>query len=129
VNRRLVFSGSPYEPTIGYCRAVRDGRHVFVSGTCAVMPDGAEPPGDAYSQAVRCFEIISAALAEQGAAPEHVVRTRMYLRNAEDWQEVGRAHAEVFGDVAPASTMVLISGFVDPSFLVEIEADALLPEE
>jgi enamine deaminase RidA (YjgF/YER057c/UK114 family) len=121
--RRLVFSGSPYEPTIGYCRAVRDGRHVFVSGTCAVMPDGAEPPGDAYSQAVRCFEIISAALAE------HVVRTRMYLTNAEDWEEVGRAHAEVFRDVMPASTMILISGFVDPSFLVEIEADALLPEE
>ena len=93
------------------------------------MPDGAQPPGDAYNQAVRCFEIISAALAEHGATAEHVVRTRMYLRNAEDWQEVGRAHAEVFGDVTPASTMVLISGFVDPSFLVEIEADALLPEE
>jgi enamine deaminase RidA (YjgF/YER057c/UK114 family) len=129
VNRRLVFSGSPYEPTIGYCRAVRDGRHVFVSGTCAVMPDGAEPPDDAYSQAVRCFEIIGTALAEHGASPEHVVRTRMYLTDGKDWEDVGRAHAEVFGDVTPASTMVLISGFVDPRFLVEIEADALLPEE
>jgi enamine deaminase RidA (YjgF/YER057c/UK114 family) len=128
VNRRLVFSGSPYEPAIGYCRAVRDGRHVFVSGTCAVMPDGAEPPGDAYLQAVRCFEIIGAALAEHGASAEHVVRTRMYVSNGEDWEEVGRAHAEVFGGVKPASTMVLVSGFVDPSFLVEIEADALLPE-
>jgi enamine deaminase RidA (YjgF/YER057c/UK114 family) len=128
VTRRRVFSGSPYEPAIGYCRAVRDGRHVFVSGTCAVMPDGAEPPPDAYGQAVRCFEIISAALAEHGAAREHVVRTRMYLSNGEDWEEVGRAHGEVFGDVRPASTMVLITGFVDPSFLVEIEADALLPE-
>ena len=127
MNRRLVFSGSPYEPTIGYCRAVRDGRHVFVSGTCAVMPDGAEPPADAYSQAVRCFQIIGAALAEHGASPEHVVRTRMYLSNGADWEDVGRAHAEVFADVTPASTMVLISGFVDPSFLVEIEADALLP--
>jgi enamine deaminase RidA (YjgF/YER057c/UK114 family) len=129
VERRLVFSGSPYEPTIGYCRAVVEGRHVFVSGTCAVMPDGGEPPADAYGQAVRCFEIIRAALGEAGASPEHVVRTRMYLSSADDWQEVGRAHAEVFGDVRPASTMVLISGFVDPSFVVEIEADALLPEE
>jgi enamine deaminase RidA (YjgF/YER057c/UK114 family) len=128
VARRLVFSGSAYEPTIGYCRAVVDGRHVFVSGTCAVMPDGGAPPADAYGQAVRCLEIIRAALAEAGASPEHVVRTRMYLRNADDWQEVGRAHAELFGDVRPASTMVLISGFVDPTFLVEIEADALLPE-
>jgi enamine deaminase RidA (YjgF/YER057c/UK114 family) len=129
MQRRRVFSGSPYEPTIGYCRAVVDGRHVFVSGTCAVMPDGGEPPADAYDQAVRCFEIIRAALAEAGALPEHVVRTRMYLSNEGDWQEVGRAHAEFVGDVRPASTMVLISGFVDRSFLVEIEADALLPEE
>jgi enamine deaminase RidA (YjgF/YER057c/UK114 family) len=129
VKRHLVFSGSPYEPTIGYCRAVRDGRHVFVSGTCAVMPDGAEPPADAYGQAVRCFEIIAAALHEHGAAPEHVVRTRMYLSNPDDWEDVGRAHAEMFGDVQPASTMVVIAGFIDPSFLVEIEADALLPEE
>jgi enamine deaminase RidA (YjgF/YER057c/UK114 family) len=128
VNRHLVFSGSPWEPTIGYCRAVRDGRHVFVSGTCAVMPDGAEPPADAYAQAVRCFEIITGALAEHGASPEHVVRTRIYLTNGGDWEKVGRAHGEVFGDVKPASTMVLISGFIEPSFLVEIEADALLPE-
>jgi enamine deaminase RidA (YjgF/YER057c/UK114 family) len=129
VERRLVFSGSPYEPTIGYCRAVVDGRHVFVSGTCAVMPDGAEPPADAYGQAVRCFEIIRGALEEAGASPEHVVRTRMFLSKADDWQDVGRAHAELFGDVRPASTMVVVSGFIDPSFLVEIEADALLPEE
>jgi enamine deaminase RidA (YjgF/YER057c/UK114 family) len=129
MNRRLVFSGSPWEPTIGYCRAVRDGRHVFVSGTCAVMPDGSEPPADAYAQAVRCLEIITDALAEHGASPEHVVRTRMYVINADDWQDVGRAHAEVFGEVKPASAMVLISGFIDPSFLVEIEADALLPDQ
>jgi enamine deaminase RidA (YjgF/YER057c/UK114 family) len=93
------------------------------------MPDGAEPPAGAYGQAVRCFEIIGAALAEHGATPEHVVRTRMFLSNGEDWEDVGRAHAEVFGEVRPASTMVLISGFVDPRFLVEIEADALLPDE
>jgi enamine deaminase RidA (YjgF/YER057c/UK114 family) len=129
VERRLVFSGSPYEPTIGYSRAVVNGRHVFVSGTCAVMPDGADPPADAYAQAVRCFEIIGGALEEAGASAEHVVRTRMFLSNADDWEDVGRAHAEVFGDVRPASTMVVVSGFVDPSFLVEIEADALLPEQ
>jgi enamine deaminase RidA (YjgF/YER057c/UK114 family) len=128
VTRRQVFSGSPYEPTIGYCRAVRDGRHIFVSGTCAVMPDGGRPPADAYDQAVRCFEIIATALAEHGASAADVVRTRMYLSNGEDWEDVGRAHGETFGEVRPASTMVLVTGFVDPSFLVEIEADALLPE-
>lgn len=92
------------------------------------MPGGGKPPDDAYGQAVRCFEIICAALGEHGASPEHVVRTRMYLSHGKDWEEVGRAHAEVFGDVRPASTMILVSGFVDPSFLVEVEADALLPE-
>jgi enamine deaminase RidA (YjgF/YER057c/UK114 family) len=92
------------------------------------MPDGGEPPADAYGQAVRCLEIIRGALGEHGASPEHVVRTRMYLSDERDWEDVGRAHAEVFGAVRPASTMVLITGFVDPSFLVEIEADALLPE-
>jgi enamine deaminase RidA (YjgF/YER057c/UK114 family) len=129
VDRHLVFSGSPYEPTVGYCRAVRDGRHVFVSGTCAVMPDGAEPPADAYGQAVRCFEIICAALAEVGASAEHVVRTRIYLSDRADWEDVGRAHGEVFGEIRPASAMVLISGFLDPRWVVEIEADALLQDE
>jgi enamine deaminase RidA (YjgF/YER057c/UK114 family) len=128
MERQVVFSGSPYEPTIGYSRAVRDGRHVFVAGTCAVMPDNADPPSDAYGQARRCLEIIVAALAEAEAGPEHVVRTRIYLVNTEDWEEVGRAHAEIFGDVRPASTMVVVAAIVDPRWLVEIEADALLPE-
>jgi enamine deaminase RidA (YjgF/YER057c/UK114 family) len=128
MERQVVFSGSPYEPTIGYSRAVRDGRHVFVAGTCAVMPDNADPPEDAYGQARRCLEIIVAALADAEAGPEHVVRTRIYLVNTEDWEEVGRAHAEVFGDIRPASTMVVVSAIVDPRWLVEIEADALLPE-
>jgi enamine deaminase RidA (YjgF/YER057c/UK114 family) len=92
------------------------------------MPDGGRPPADAYDQAVRCFEIIATALAEHGASAADVVRTRMYLSNGEDWEDVGRAHGETFGEVRPASTMVLVTGFVDPSFLVEIEADALLPE-
>jgi enamine deaminase RidA (YjgF/YER057c/UK114 family) len=128
LGRRLVSSGSPYEPTIGFSRAVRDGRHVFVAGTCAVMPDGADPPSDAYGQARRCLEIILAALAEAGATPEDVVRTRTFLLSAEDWENVGRAHGEVFGEVRPASTMIVVSALLDPRWLVEIEADALLPE-
>jgi enamine deaminase RidA (YjgF/YER057c/UK114 family) len=129
LGRRLISSGSPYEPTVGFSRAVRDGRHVFVAGTCAVMPDGADPPADAYGQARRCFEIILGALGEAGATPEDVVRTRMFLLSADDWEEVGRAHGQVFGDVRPASTMVVVSALLDPRWVVEIEADALLPEE
>src|SRR5438874_10362004 len=129
MGRRLVSSGSPYEPTIGFSRAVRDGRHVFVAGTCAVMPGGGEPPPDAYGQARRCLEIIVAALAEAGAEPEHVVRTRAFLVDAGDWEAVGRAHGEVFRDVRPASTMLVVKALLDPRWIVEIEADALLPEE
>jgi enamine deaminase RidA (YjgF/YER057c/UK114 family) len=129
MERRLVSSGSPYESAIGFSRAVRDGRHVFVAGTCAVMPDGAEPPRDAYGQARRCLEIIVTALAEAGARPNDVVRTRTFLLDAGDAGEVGRAHGELFGEVRPASTMIVVSAFLDPRWLVEIEADALLPEE
>ena len=129
MQRRLVTSGSPFEPTIGFSRAVRDGRHVYVAGTCAVMPNGKEPPADAYSQARRCFEIIVRALGEAGASVEDVVRTRTFLLDAKDWEEVGRAHGEVFAAVRPASTMIVVSGFLDPRWVVEIEADALLPEE
>jgi enamine deaminase RidA (YjgF/YER057c/UK114 family) len=128
VDRRLVSSGSPYESMIGFSRAMRDGRHVFVAGTCAVMPDGAAPPADAYGQAKRCLEIITAALHEAGAEPEDVVRTRTYLINVEDAGDVGRAHGEVFGEVRPASTMIVVSALLDRRWLVEIEADALLPE-
>ncbi len=128
MGRRLVSSGSPFEPTIGFSRAVRDGRHVFVAGTCAVMPGGGEPPRDAYGQAKRCLEIIVAALAEAGAEPEHVVRTRAFLLDAGDWEAVGRAHGEVFRDVRPASTMLVVSALLDPRWVVEIEADALLRE-
>jgi enamine deaminase RidA (YjgF/YER057c/UK114 family) len=128
MDRRLVSSGSPYETTIGFSRAVRDGRHVFVAGTCAVMPDGGEPPRDAYGQAKRCLEIITAALGQAGAAPRDVVRTRTFLLDAGDAEEVGRAHGELFGEVRPASTMLVVRGFLDPRWVVEIEADALLPE-
>ena len=124
--RRHVSSGSPYEPVIGFSRAVRTGHHVTVAGTAPIMPDGADPPGDAYGQARRCLEIIVAALAEAGAGPEHVVRTRVFLVRREDWEEVGRAHGEIFADTRPASTMVVVEGFIDPRWLVEMEADAVV---
>ena len=129
MGRRLVSSGSPFEPTIGFSRAVRDGRHVLVAGTAPVMPDGADLPADAYGQARRCLEIVEAALRDAGAGPEHVVRTRTFLVDADDWEEVGRAHGELFATVRPASTMVVVSALLDPRWRVEIEADALLPEE
>jgi enamine deaminase RidA (YjgF/YER057c/UK114 family) len=128
MERRLVSSGSPFEPKVGFSRAVRDGRHVFVAGTCAVMPDGADPPRDAYGQARRCLEIIRTALNEAGADVQHVVRTRAFLLDANDWEEVGRAHGELFRDVRPASTMLVVSALLDPRWVVEIEADALLPD-
>jgi len=128
MERRLVSSGSPYEPAIGFSRAVRDGRHVFVAGTCAVMPDGEQPPRDAYGQAKRCLEIIVTALGEAGATPKDVVRTRTFLLDAGDAGEVGRAHGELFGEVRPASTMIVVSALLDPRWIVEIEADALLQE-
>ena len=116
----------PWEKTIGYSRAVVVGDHVFVSGTAPVMPDGADPPADPYGQARRCLEILLAALADAGAKPEDVVRTRMFLTRAEDIEEVGRAHAEVFHDVRPATTGVVVAALLDPRWLVEIEADAII---
>ncbi len=122
-------SGSPYEPMIGFSRAIVAGNQVSVSGTAPIMPEGGEPPEDAYGQTKRCLEIIVAALAEAGARPEDVVRTRTYLVDAADWEEVGRAHGEVFGDVRPASTMVVVTGFLDPRWKVELEADAIVDTE
>ncbi|HXV02551.1 MAG TPA: RidA family protein [Gaiellaceae bacterium] len=124
--RRLISSAMPLERTFGYSRAVVVGERIFVSGTAPVMPDGADPPSDAYSQARRCLEIVLAALGEAGAGPEHVVRTRLYLTRAEDIEEVGRAHGEVFGEIRPTTTGVIVSGLFDPRWLVEIEADAII---
>jgi enamine deaminase RidA (YjgF/YER057c/UK114 family) len=123
MSRQFVPAISPQAATVGYSRAVRDGRHVHVAGTA---PIGIES-GDPYEQGRRCLEIIVGALAELGAAPEHVVRTRVYLVDAADWEEVGRAHGEVFGDVKPASAFVVVAGLLDPAWRVEIEAEALLP--
>jgi enamine deaminase RidA (YjgF/YER057c/UK114 family) len=128
VQRKRVASGSPYEPVIGFSRAAVAGHHVAVAATAPIMPDGGEPPADVYGQAKRCLEIIVAALEEAGASVENVVRTRCYLVAAEDWQEVGRAHGEVFADVRPANAMIVVTGFVDPRWRVEIEVDAVLDE-
>jgi enamine deaminase RidA (YjgF/YER057c/UK114 family) len=126
-DRQVVPAASPWAASVGYSRAVRVGNHIYVSGTAPVMPDGEPPPEDAYGQARRCLEIIVAALAELGAQPEHVVRTRVFITDAEHWEGVGRAHAEVFGEIRPASAMLVITGALDPQFLVEIEADAVIP--
>jgi enamine deaminase RidA (YjgF/YER057c/UK114 family) len=126
MERRRVASGSPFEPVIGFSRAVVAGHHISVAGTAPIMPEGSEPPEDAYGQTKRCLEIIVEALREAGAEPSDVVRTRTYLVDAGDWEEVGRAHGEIFRDVRPASTMVVVTGFLDPRWRVEIEADAVL---
>lgn len=125
-DRQHISSGSPYEPEIGFSRALVAGRHVHVAGTAPVPPDGGSVADDVYEQTRRCLEIILSALREAGAGPEHVVRTRTFLVDAQDWREVGRAHGEVFGEVRPASTMVVVTGFLDPAWKVEIEVDALL---
>ncbi len=123
--RQLVSSGSPYEPAIGFSRAVRVGDRVWVSGTAPIWPDGTVQP-DAYAQARRCLEIIGSALGSCGASAADVVRTRTYLTDASYADAVGRAHGEAFGSVRPAATMVVVAGLLDPRWLVEIEADALI---
>ena len=123
--RTRVASGSAYEPVIGFSRAVRVGSRVLVSGTAPIWPDGSCDP-DPEAQARRCLEIIVQALGEAGALPEHVVRTRMYLASAADWEAVGRAHGAVFADVRPAATMVVVGALLDPRWKVEIEAEAVV---
>jgi enamine deaminase RidA (YjgF/YER057c/UK114 family) len=126
VERRLVPAESPFAATVGYSRAVRVGPHVHVAGTAPIVPDGVEAPVEPYEQARRCLQIVVEALAELGAGPEHVVRTRAYLVSADDWEEVGRAHGEVFGEIRPASAFVVVARLLDPSWRVEIEADAIV---
>nr|BBH95449.1 hypothetical protein KTA_36480 [Thermogemmatispora argillosa] len=128
--RQSVSSGSPYEGVIGFARAVRLGNMIAVSGTAPLGPDGKTvAPGDAAAQTRRCLEIIQAALEQLGADLSAVIRTRIFLTRAEDWEQVGRVHGEFFGAVRPASTMLQVARLLDPQWLVEIEADALLPEK
>jgi enamine deaminase RidA (YjgF/YER057c/UK114 family) len=125
VSRQRVSSGSPYEATIGFCRAVRVGDRVLVAGTAPIWPDGS-CPDDAEAQARRCLEIIATALDEAGAGVADVVRTRMFLVDAADAEAVGRAHGALFADVRPVSTIVVVAALLDPRWRVEIEAEAVL---
>jgi enamine deaminase RidA (YjgF/YER057c/UK114 family) len=125
VERRLISSAQPLEARYGYSRAVVAGGRVWVSGTVANMPDGRDPPSDAYGQARRALEIIVEALAEAGARAEDVVRTRIFVTDPAHMAEVMRAHGEVFADVRPATTAVVV-GLLDPRWLVELEAEAVL---
>ena len=123
--RHHVSSGSSLEPTVGFSRAVRDERLIFVSATAAIWPDGHVDPAVSV-QAERCLEIVAAALEEAGAALEDVIRTRVFLVDRDDAAAVGKVHGRVFGEVRPATGFIVVSGFIDPRWKVEIEADAVV---
>ncbi len=126
--RQLVSSGSPFESRIGFSRAVKVGSHVAVSGTAPIAPDGSVAcPDDAYGQTKRCFEIIEGAIRECGLTLSDVIRTRVMLTDISRWEEAARAHGEVFGAIRPASTFVEVKGLISPDWLVEIEADCIVP--
>jgi len=124
--RKLVSSGSPFEPKIGFSRAVRVGNVVAVAGTAPIAADGGvAAPGDVYGQTKRCLEIIAQAIAGAGLGLESVIRTRVMLTDVSRWEDAARAHGEVFSGIRPASTFVEVKGLINPGWLVEIEADCV----
>ncbi len=124
---KRTFSHAPWEGKVGYCRALRAGNHIYVTGTAPVDEQGrCFAPGDAYAQTRRCLEIIQRALADLGAEMHDVVRTRMFVTDISRWQEYGQAHGEFFAAHPPAATMVQVSALIDPQMLIEIEADAVV---
>jgi len=128
VERQLISSGSSYERLLGYSRAVRVGDRVFVAGCAPVMADGSDPPTDSYGQAKRCIEIIEKAVSDAGGSLADVVRTRVYLTPAADFEDFGRAHGEAFCDIRPANTTVIVAALVDPRWFLEIEAEAVFTQ-
>src|SRR6516165_7769575 len=128
VQRQRISGHSPYEPVFGFSRAVVAGGRVLVAGTPPIPSAGGAAPAGAYAQAKLCLDLISAALTRAGSGLEHVVRTRMFITDAAHWPQVARAHGEVFADIRPAATVVVVAGLLDPGWLVEIEAEAVLPD-
>lgn len=124
-----TYSGAPWEEKVGYCRALRAGDLIFVTGTAPIADDGSVyAPGDAYAQTKRCFELIERALRDLEASFDDVVRTRMYVTDISKQADVGRAHHEIFAERRPTATMIEIKGLVDPAMLIEIEVDAVSPQ-
>ena len=126
MGRQNVSTGGPWEGKIGYSRAVRVGASISVSGSTAMTPSGLVGKGDPYAQTIQTLKTIETALQQAGASLGDVVRTRIYMANIDQWQEVGRAHGEIFGSIRPATTMVEVKRLIDPDMLVEIEADAII---